>query len=119
MNKSYFFGVEPENAVDWIACSFDEDESNLPAIDNILFLCHDDSECDADVYILFEKDGGLYEVVAGHCSCFGFEGQWEPFQVTWKALAMRPNWFTKERAKAWTHLVQSHTEALDKEHDAV
>lgn len=32
----------------------------------------------------------LYEVTGKHCSCHGFESQWEPARVTLGALRMRP-----------------------------
>jgi hypothetical protein len=41
--------------------------------------------------VLFQRDGKLYEVSAGHCSCYGLEGRWEPDEVTWDQLAMRFN----------------------------
>ena len=40
--------------------------------------------------VLFQRDGVLYEVSGSHCSCDGLEGQWEPSEVTWDQLAMRP-----------------------------
>jgi hypothetical protein len=40
-------------------------------------------------FVLYEKDGKLYEVNASHCSCYGLEGQWEPEETSWAALAMR------------------------------
>lgn len=42
-----------------------------------------------DAFVLFERDGKLYEVNGGHCSCYGLEGQWTPEETTWAALAMR------------------------------
>lgn len=39
--------------------------------------------------VVFEKDGKLYEVNGSHCSCNGLEGQWEPEETSWDALAMR------------------------------
>ena len=44
---------------------------------------------EGDSFVLFEKDGKLYENHGAHCSCYGLEGQWEPEETTWKALAMR------------------------------
>lgn len=29
-------------------------------------------------YVLFERDGKLWEIHGSHCSCYGLEGQWEP-----------------------------------------
>lgn len=39
--------------------------------------------------VIFTKDGKLYEVNGSHCSCYGLEGQWEPEETSWKAIAMR------------------------------
>jgi hypothetical protein len=41
---------------------------------------------DGSAYVLFEKDGKLYEVSGGHCSCYGLEGQWEPAEISVEAL---------------------------------
>lgn len=32
-------------------------------------------------YVLFEKDGKLFSVNGGHCSCYGLEDQWKPEEV--------------------------------------
>ena len=42
-----------------------------------------------DAYVLFRKDGKLYEVNGGHCSCYGLEGQWEPEEVTIESIKHR------------------------------
>lgn len=40
-------------------------------------------ECyEGNAYVLAEKDGKLFEVSGGHCSCYGLEGQWEPGEIT-------------------------------------
>lgn len=39
--------------------------------------------------MLFEKDGKLYEVNGGHCSCYGLEGQWNPDDVMLEELENR------------------------------
>lgn len=40
-------------------------------------------------FVLFERDGKLYEVNGSHCSCYGLEGQWEPEETTVEALRHR------------------------------
>ena len=40
-------------------------------------------------FVLFRKDGELYEVNGSHCSCYGLEGQWEPEETTVEALRHR------------------------------
>jgi hypothetical protein len=44
---------------------------------------------DGQSLVIFEKDGKLFEVNGSHCSCNGLEGQWEPEETSWQALAMR------------------------------
>lgn len=46
-------------------------------------------EYEADAFVLFEKDGKLYEVNGSHCSCSGLEGQWEPEETTVPELKYR------------------------------
>jgi hypothetical protein len=40
-------------------------------------------------FVLFRKDGKLYEVNASHCSCYGLEGQWSPEETTVESLRHR------------------------------
>lgn len=40
-------------------------------------------------YVLFERDGKLFEVHGSHCSCYGLEDQWEPEQASRDALLHR------------------------------
>ena len=40
-------------------------------------------------YVLAYKDGKLWEVEGGHCSCYGLETQWEPGEVSVKYLKNR------------------------------
>ena len=44
---------------------------------------------DGATFVLYRKDGKLYEVNGGHCSCSGLEGQWSPEETSWEALKMR------------------------------
>ncbi len=50
-----------------------------------------------NAFVLFRdtRDGLLYEVNGGHCSCFGLEGQWEPEATSVDALRHRvkDGWF--------------------------
>jgi hypothetical protein len=36
--------------------------------------------------ILFVNDGKLYWAGGSHCSCYGFEGQWDPDETSIKAV---------------------------------
>lgn len=40
-------------------------------------------------FVLFRRDGKLWEVNASHCSCYGLEGQWSPEEVTAQELRHR------------------------------
>lgn len=40
-------------------------------------------------FVLFRRDGKLYEVNGSHCSCYGLEGQWDPEETTAEALRHR------------------------------
>lgn len=43
--------------------------------------------------VIFEKDGELFHVSGGHCSCYGLEGQWKPDPTSIDALR---NYRTRE-----------------------
>lgn len=43
-------------------------------------------------FVLFEKDGTLFEVNGSHCSCYGLEDQWEPEETSEEALLAR-DWY--------------------------
>jgi len=40
-------------------------------------------------FVLFRRDGKLWEVNGSHCSCYELEGQWEPEETTPEALRHR------------------------------
>ncbi len=56
---------------------------------HILFGYYSYQDYSGYAYVLFEKDGKLYEVIGGHCSCNGLEGQWEPEETDLKSLTHR------------------------------
>ena len=41
-----------------------------------------DYGCDSSSWFLLRKDGNLYETAGSHCSCYGFEGQWNPSETS-------------------------------------
>ncbi|AMQ66494.1 integrase [Bacillus phage Shbh1] len=57
--------------------------------DNILFASYGYANYSGDAWVLFERDGKLFEVNGGHCSCHGLEGQWEPEEVVLEELHNR------------------------------
>jgi len=42
-------------------------------------------------FVLFKRDGKLFEVNANHCSCYGLEQEWYPEETTKEALLHRLN----------------------------
>ncbi len=57
---------------------------------DIIIAAYNKESYEGDAFILFKKDGKLYEVNDSHCSCNGLE-HWEPEEVTKKALLLRLN----------------------------
>ena len=58
--------------------------------DDVLFAAYLEGSYSGWARVLFVRGGQLYEVDASHCSCYGLEGQWDPQEVSWDQLAMRP-----------------------------
>jgi hypothetical protein len=56
---------------------------------NILFASYETANYSGDAWVLFERGGELWEVSAGHCSCYGVEGQWSPEKVVLPELKNR------------------------------
>jgi hypothetical protein len=83
-------------ASDWSESKYNYDTKkyNHDAIDGmatdkeVLLAVYEYEDYSGDAWVLFKRDGKLYEVSGGHCSCNGLEGQWEPSETTWKTLAM-------------------------------
>lgn len=55
----------------------------------ILLASYSAANYSGEAFVLFRKDGKLYEVNASHCSCYGVEGQWEPEETNVAALRVR------------------------------
>lgn len=71
-----------------IAHEFEIEESELDGC-HILFAAYKNEDYEGSALVLFTKDGKLYEVSGGHCSCNGLEGQWSPEETTLEAIKMR------------------------------
>lgn len=55
----------------------------------ILFAWYGNESYDGSAFVLLERDGKLYEVNGGHCSCFGLEDQWDPEETSVAELRHR------------------------------
>jgi hypothetical protein len=58
---------------------------------NVIVASYTYEDYSGDAYVLFERDGKLFENYGGHCSCYGLEGQWEPEETTKEAILHRIN----------------------------
>jgi hypothetical protein len=56
---------------------------------NILFASYGNDNYSGDAFVLFERDGKLFEVNGSHCSCYGLEGQFDAEETTIEALRHR------------------------------
>ncbi len=65
---------------------------NFPSASQIIFAAYgtENSYSGSAVVLFKDKNGSLFIVNAGHCSCAGLEGQWNPSETTVKAL--RQEW---------------------------
>lgn len=74
---------------------YDDDFNELPSeqhlseTDTILIAVYTYECYSGKAFVLFERDGKLFEVNGSHCSCYGLEDAWSPEETTWEALLMR------------------------------
>ena len=71
-----------------IASQFAVEISDLDGVE-ILFAFYKNEDYLGNAFVLFQRDGKLYEVNGSHCSCFGLEGQWDPEETFVEAILMR------------------------------
>lgn len=75
----------------------------------VLFASYTDENYEGDAFVLFTRDGKLWEVHGSHCSCYGLsesdyygssQTQWQPEEVTAEAILHRLDkgaWGTEAR----------------------
>lgn len=69
---------------------FEIDKSVLDGC-NILLASYEYECYEGDAFVLYEKEGKLFEVNGSHCSCYELEGQWKPEETTKEAILKRIN----------------------------
>ena len=80
--------VGKASGFDYGSPSDDEKHALLKSLENFDILVAYESVgswgCDSSSWFLIRDKvtGKLFESHGGHCSCFGFEGQWEPEETT-------------------------------------
>lgn len=55
----------------------------------VLLASYTYEDYEGSAFVLFRKNGKLFEVNGGHCSCYGLEGQWEPEETSVESLKHR------------------------------
>lgn len=80
-----------ESKLEGMCQDFQIDTSVLDGCD-VLLAAYTYEDYSGDAFVLFRKDGILFEVNGGHCSCYGLEGQWEPEETTTECLLKR-QWY--------------------------
>ena len=85
MQNEYMAGFDDVAA---IAREFEIDIAELENC-KIIFAAYTCEMYEGSALVIFSKEGKLYEVNGGHCSCHGLEGQWTPEETTLEALRMR------------------------------
>lgn len=76
---------EPDFDYNFIMQDFEETQTD----EKILFATYTNENYEGSAYALFVKDGKLFEVHGGHCSCYGLEDQWIPEEVCLPELVNR------------------------------
>ena len=71
-----------------IAKEFQFDVSELDGC-RVIFAAYKYEDYSGSALVLYIKDGKLFEVNGGHCSCNGLEGQWSPEETSLEAVKMR------------------------------
>lgn len=72
-----------------IACQFELEMEDLERFAVLVgYISVGSWGCDSSAYFLLwdHKTGKYYEVFGSHCSCYGFEDQWEPEETTLEYL---------------------------------
>lgn len=77
------------DSVDDIIANYDAPKDALDGAE-VLLAWYGYGDYDGASFVLYRKDGKLWEVNGGHCSCYGLEGQWDPEETTVEALRKRP-----------------------------
>jgi hypothetical protein len=97
--KKYFgdWSDHKDMANEWSTGRYDYDAKGYSKIQvdgmatdaEVLVAIYEYEDYSGSAYMLFKRDGKIFEVEGGHCSCYGLEDQWEPAETTWKTLEMK------------------------------
>jgi hypothetical protein len=76
------------DSLEQLKYDFEITDEDLEGI-NIILADYTYEYYSGNAFVLFEKDGKLYEVNGSHCSCYGLEGQWTYEEVLLEELKNR------------------------------
>lgn len=78
-----YVGMSYDDIVKDIVCNYEVEESTVNQY-KLVVACLNNYGYEEDSYFLLvhRNTGKLYEVFGGHCSCYGFEGQFKPEETT-------------------------------------
>lgn len=76
------------NNIEGVKNDFEISDEQLEDV-KILLASYTYEDYDGSAFVLFLRDGKLYEVNGSHCSCYGLEGQWGPEETTREELEYR------------------------------
>lgn len=95
MNKELFSGGNPDVFHDFTDANsvFDTYAAPVEWREGVTFIYADYETYDYEghSFVVFMKNGKLYEVNGSHCSCNGLEDCWQPEETSFAALMFRPN----------------------------
>lgn len=86
MSTGRFFG-EFSSEADIVKAFAVDDDALLGA--DVIIAAYGRDWLGGDAFVLFRRDGKLFEINADHCSCRELDGQWRPEETTWHALRHR------------------------------
>lgn len=86
-----------EGGPEKILLHFELDGDALAGAD-ILLASYNIHGWSGDAYVLFRRDGQLFEVFGSHCSCHGLAGQWDPQETSLPALSARADLYARALA---------------------
>jgi hypothetical protein len=77
-----YSGMSYDDVVNDVVYSYHVEKHEIERYFILIAEVNGDGYEESSYFLLLEKSSGeLYEVHGGHCSCYGFEGQFEPEKV--------------------------------------
>jgi hypothetical protein len=69
----------------------------------LLYACYESYGYDGSAIVVFRKDGELFLVSGGHCSCYGLSDEWSAEPTTLEALRM----FRYDSYEGWNKFIEA------------